>query len=45
MLELVKIPLLVLYLGCTVFMREVKQKKQRGTLAICAVFMGVLIAL
>lgn len=45
MLEFVKIPLLVLYLGCVVFMREVKHKKQRRTLALCAVFMGVLIAL
>lgn len=42
LLEIVKIPLEVLYLACLVGLFKVK-KKQRLVLLICALFMGVLI--
>lgn len=45
MLEILKFPLVVLYIGCLVFITELKRKEQRRSLMFCAMFMGVLISL
>lgn len=45
LLEIIKLPLCVLYLGCLVGMSEVKNKKQRVSLLISSIFTGVLLIL
>lgn len=45
MLEIAKLPLMMVYIACLSLMPELKIKKQKVSLLICAMFLGALIAL